>query len=621
MQDSPGRRGYAGESGQASQALFDGISSIASDGRATLFIADANNHRIRSVGPDGSIRTIAGAGACADDERTGDPLASSICAPSDVAADGSGNVYFVERGRILRIGSDGVLSPFGSFAKLASGLAVDGAGNLYATDADTMLVHKIDPVGNAVVLAGEPDSGDGGRAYGYSGDGPAAKAKFAFPDGVAIDTTGNAFIADSGNHRIRRIDTHGFVTTIAGSDPAAGDRGPAGSAFLFAPSDVAVDRGGTVFIADTLNGRIRRVSPNRLLDTVAGSGSSGGRISDSALVTGRIGRNARDFRIDLSRGARLAIDAKGDLLFTDERGNQLDTSKTTAIFGLSSSTITEAIETPAAFAGGIARGLAGELYVSDTSKHRILRIGPDRTITTYAGTGVPGFSGDGGPATGAQLQSPMGLSVDGGGNLLIADFGRIRKVSADGTISTVANEHVNDLAHDRFGNLYAASSRSIHVLPNGGSLLRVAGREGGQGTGEGGPATDARIGDARGIAVSEEGDVYYADAGLHLVRRLTRNTPQSLTIVSGNEQSVALSAVLAQPLVVRVNGRTGSPVPGATVHFTSPDRGILLPASAVTNAQGLVTVRATAGARAGEFRVSAAVTGVPAVEFVVRVGQ
>jgi hypothetical protein len=259
------------------------------------------------------------------------------------------------------------------------------------------------------------------------------------------------------------------------------------------------------------------------------------------------------------------------------------------------------------------------LYVSDTLGHRVIRIGSDGAVATVAGTGTPGYSGDGGQAILARLQSPGALCVTQYGEIFVAEFGRIRRIGRDGNISTVLHEHANGLALDRLGRLYVSSNRFVYLLLAPGQPVRIAGRDGATGSSDGVVALNARIGEARGLAVGPEGDILVADAADHRVRRLTRNIPSGLTVVSGQDQAAASGEQFESPVVIRVNGRAGLPVPGVTLRFTSADRGIAISSSAVTNAQGQVSVRPRAGTLTGDFMVQVNSPGLTAVGVRLRV--
>ena len=224
----------------------------------------------------------------------------------------------------------------------------------------------------------------GNGVQGYSGDGGAAtNASLSYPSGVAVDASGNLFIADYYNNRIRQVDSSGLITTVAGNGTAAysGDGGPATNASLSYPSDLALDANGNLFIADTQNSVIRQVDTNGLITTVAGNGTA------AYSGDGGVATNA-----SLSYPSGVAVDASGDL------------------------------------------------FIADRNNHCIRQVDTNGLITTVAGDGAQGYSGDGAAATNANLSYPSGVAVDASGNLLIADTGNqcIRQVDTNGLITTVA---------------------------------------------------------------------------------------------------------------------------------------------------------------------------------------
>jgi uncharacterized protein (TIGR03437 family) len=317
--------------------------------------------------------------------------------PEGVAVDGAGNLFIADSSnhRIRQVSPNGIITtaagngaagfsgdggPAGS-AQLNGpiGVAVDGTGNLFILDSTNNRVRKVFSNGIIATVAGN-------GTHGFSGDGgPATSAALGGFNcnracgGVAVDGAGNLFIADSGNHRIRKISASGIISTVAGNGVAdfSGDGGPATDAQLSYPVGVTVDGAGNLFIAEY--GRVRKVSSSGIITTVAG----GGQLADSS-ADGGAATNAA-----LSAPYALAVDAGGNLFIADPGWNF--------------------------FTGGEVG--------SDPADHRIRRVSSDGIITTVAGNGTGGFSGNRGPASSAQLNGPMGVAVDGAGNVYVAEGG------------------------------------------------------------------------------------------------------------------------------------------------------------------------------------------------------
>jgi sugar lactone lactonase YvrE len=277
---------------------------------------------------------------------------------------------------------------------------------------------------------------------GFSGDGgPAALAMLQNPYAPAIDAAGNIYVPDQDNNRIRRISSNGVITTVAGTGVQgfSGDGGPATAAMLARPSAVAIGPGGTLYIVDTFNMRVRQVGPDGIIRTIAGTGDHGwDPKQDGGPAT----------KAALWYPSGIAIDPVGNVLIADY-GNDL--IRRVGVNGI--------ITTVAGRAGyggwgdgkpatqamldkpfSVALDRQGRIYIADSFDQRIRRIGLDRVIETIAGTGVPGYSGDGGKAIAATLREPRGVAVDAAGNVYITDAGnnRIRKIDTAGIITTVA---------------------------------------------------------------------------------------------------------------------------------------------------------------------------------------
>ena len=312
-------------------------------------------------------------------------------------------------------------------AKLAwpNDVTVDGAGNLYIADSINRRIRRVDSSGTISTIAGT-------GVEGYSGDGgPALDAELSYPASLVVDAEGNLFIAEYFENRIRRVDSSDIITTIAGTGERgfSGDGGPAVQAQLAYPRGVAVAVDGNLFIADSGNRRVRKVDPSGNISTFPR-----GYSSDGVTLSGN--------------PAGVAVDAAGNLFFSDTTKSNIhrvDPSGTiTQIAGIWRGGFSGdgglAIKAQLRGPSDVAVDAAGNLFIADEYNYRIRRVDSSGIITTIAGTGVRGFSGDGGPAVQAQLAGPRGVAVDTAGNLYIADHGnhRIRKVDPSGTITTIA---------------------------------------------------------------------------------------------------------------------------------------------------------------------------------------
>jgi uncharacterized protein (TIGR03437 family) len=357
----------------------------------------------------------------------------------------------------------------------------------YVLTGSSMLVR---PGVGPIVPGGTITTVAGNGNQGFLGDGGlATAASLYYPHGVATDASGNLFIADTYSERIRKVLADGIITTVAGNGNQgfSGDGGQATSASLDLPFGVTVDASGNLFIADTFNNRIRRVSTSGIITTIAGNGNQGFS-GDGGLATLA--------SLSLPRG--ISVDASGNL------------------------------------------------FIGDQLNNRIRKVSTSGIITTVAGNGSQGFSGDGGPAISAELSAPWGVTVDASGNLFIADANneRIREVLASGIIKTVAGNGSQgfsgdggpaisaefngslgiDIALDGSGNLFITDglNNRIREVSTSGTITTVAG--GGDpsvGVGDGGPATSASLSDPYGVAVDGSGNLFIGDYGDNRVREVT----------------------------------------------------------------------------------------------------
>jgi uncharacterized protein (TIGR03437 family) len=311
-------------------------------------------------------------------------------------------------------------------------IAVDAAGNLYAADVTQAVVYKVDRFGGTTVVAGNGTAG-------YSGDGAlATAAQLRQPSGVAVGSDGTIYIAEYGNHRIRKVAPNGIITTIAGTGTAgfAGDGGPATAARIYAPLSIIIDPAGNLYFSDIGNYRVRKITPAGVISTIAGTGRSCRPASgDGGPAT------SAD-----SCPAYLSLGPDGNLYFTDQGDLRFYGNPRVRRVSLTTGIITTvAGGDTAGFSGdggpatsALMRGIAGvgvdsggNIFISDYSNARIRKVNLSGTITTYAGTGISGSAGDGGDAVKAQVNGPCGIVFDSAGNLYFADRlnHKIRRIS------------------------------------------------------------------------------------------------------------------------------------------------------------------------------------------------
>lgn len=383
---------------------------------------------------------------------------------------------------------------------------------------------------------------------GFPADGPATQANLAFPHspggnvaGITSDKSGNIYFSVQDPYNlVFRLDASGNLTRVAGSGIRGfdGDGGPAISARLFNPSGLAVDDAGDIYIADEGNDRIRKVA-NRIITTVAGGAS----ISDLKILAFD---HIPAIGASLARPGGVAVDSQGTIYVADTDYNRviaISSGIVTTIAGNGSGGFSgdggPAISAELSYPTGVALDSVGNLYIADEGNSRIRKVSPLGTITTVVGTGAAGNSGDGGPAISAQLTSPHGVAFDSPGHMYIADIdGGIRMVSA-GIITTVLNEFQADdpvgVTLNASGDLYVAEYAPSQVVKfSGGVLTTVAG--GGEAPGSEGPAAGIAIDGPRGVAVDANGNVYIAVSADNIVVEVSNGVSK---VVAGNGVSAS----------------------------------------------------------------------------------
>ena len=363
-------------------------------------------------------------------------------------------------------------------------------GNVYVADYFNHRVRKIDATGTIATIAGTGERG-------YAGDGgPAADAQLASPNGLLVDLAGNVYISDSGNARIRKIDSSGMIETIAGpGEPGIlGNDGPAVKARLGYPRGLAMDASGNLLIAESAHDIVRRISPSGTITPFAGTGEPFDRRNGGAASAAQFG-----YPDDV------AADATGNVYVLDSNQvRRIDPSGMIAAIagtgeyghsGDGGPAIAADLQNPTE----MGMDVAGNLYLAERFGHRVRKIDVAGTITTIAGTGERGYSGDGGPATKAQVDSPRSIAVDSVGNVYVADQNnhRVRRIDTSGVITTYVGTGIRDRTSE-FG--YVASTgdgQSDYHWDPGGTA----------------PADRARLTSPYELAVDTNNILYVFDSG------------------------------------------------------------------------------------------------------------
>jgi predicted phage tail protein/sugar lactone lactonase YvrE len=542
-----GTAGFGGDGGAATAAQLNDPEDVTTDPAGNLYIADNQNHRVRRVSTGGTITTFAGNGIEGYAGDNGAATSARLNDPTGVAYNTASGVLYIsdtDNNRIRQVSSGGTITTYTGTGTAGD---VDhpqltkcqinsperisyGSGGLFIVDTDNSKIKFVNSAGAMSTVAGN-------GATGFTGDGgPSTAASFDEPAGVAPGTSGSFpfFVADRDNHRIRRV-VAGTITTFAGKDHYGGDGGPGVDAALNRPFGVSVDASGNLLIADTYNHRVRRLSGGTVT-TIAGTGTPGFSGDGGSALSANL-FFPYDVASDLAGNVYVA-DTQNDRVRRITPAGNISTvagNGTPGFSGDGGAATAAQLDFPI----GLDVDAAGNLFIADLGNNRVRRVTPGGTISTVAGSATSGFCGDGGPATAACLDDPTDVEVDASGNLYISVYSshRVRKVSA-GIIRTVAGNGsvVNSgdggpatsaglaapvgVAVDGAGNIFiaASSGNRIRKVDLAGDISTVAGSGTFGFSGDGGPAILGEMSFPARVALDAEGNFYVADTFNNRIR-------------------------------------------------------------------------------------------------------
>ena len=539
-----GKLPYGGDGRNAATVDLFKPGRLAYDGSGNLYFAESYYNRVFRVAATGTLSTAVGNGQTGFSGDKGPATAAALESPEGIAADAAGNLYIGVGGRICKVTGDGSIRViagtgdrgYSGDGKLAvsatfdtpAAIALNASGTvLYFSDETHNVVRKIGADGIITTVAGT-------GSPGYSNDGqPGNTAQLNGPEGLAVDSDGNLYVADRLNNRIRKVRPDGTISTFAGTSVggASGDGVNPTLGSLLQPTDVVVDPDNNVYISDTSDGLLKMV------DRTTGLMYN---LSRKMVSVGQLAYNP----------------AAGWLAATDFLQHAIFSVSVTA-GSVSQTPIAGTIHATAIGDNGPASGAVfldpwgvavdgkGNVYVADFGDQRVRRIGSDLTITTAAGTGVFGSTADGAQATAAQVAQPGGMAVDASGNVYFTSACRVRAIRSNGNIDTVAGSggtcgYFGDnvlpsaaqlyfpwgLAVDSAHNLLYISdtynNRIRRVDLTRSMIATVAGNgQTGYAGGNGTDALSASMDFPVGIAVDSKGNVYFADKNNHRVRKIT----------------------------------------------------------------------------------------------------
>jgi sugar lactone lactonase YvrE len=602
---------YVGDGGPAAAAGVPSPMAVAVDPVGNVYVSDINrvtgsNGHVRKISLDGKIATLAG-GPTNVFPATGMPAISAGLSPTGIAVDGAGNLYIADSasGLLLRVGPDGIITVLGlrkgvnagrggfscvpggdggpvSAANVCylNGLAVDGAGNLYLTDGN--LIREVTTDGIIQTLAGTGNLSN-------VADGIPAISSYLQPFSVAVDSTGNLYVAEAVRNDVRRTLPDKTITTVVANNVFGftGDGGPATLATISSPGGLALDRAGNLYVADTGNIRVRKVAPDGTITTIAGNGTYGAA-GDGGPATMAQLRYPQKVSVDDSNNVYILDDVYVHKVTTDGLIHIIEgctgaCAATALSFNLPNSLSMDA---------------AHNLYVSQID--RIWKIDPAGVMTILIANNDPGFGGDGGVPSANQPFHVSGFAVDPTGGFYVSGTGNagpplIYRIPPGGPIKQIATfpqiQLPTGMRVDAAGNLYVADYSGVLKISPAGTITKIAGVNPAVAgfSGDGGLATSAQLNmvylnGSGDVAVDAGGNVYVTDVLNYRVRKISpsRDTRSfSLPAAGGHYETTSLTnaSLDAGYGILQPNG--GSVTPYGVAVFSYRPNGVLISETAV----------------------------------------
>jgi uncharacterized protein (TIGR03437 family) len=545
----------------ATQVALNIITGVALDSAGNLYFSEGN--RVRKVTADGIINTYAGAGSCGSSGDNGAAIAATLCQPLGLAFDAQGNLYVADgdvitvKSRLRKITPNGIITtvagggtvfpvdgaaPLNLDLSYASGVAVDASGAIYVFAPFGVFLIKIS--GNNVTLVTST------VAKSFADNIPARNAYLVGArtydnSGIAFDAAGNLYAADSRDGRLCKIDKQGLLTTVAGNGTYGfgGDGGPALGANLQGPSNMTQVPNGTIYFLDTLNARVRAISPTGIITSVLSTDNYPPLGVVEALYGLTSDPSGNLYVLLAHRLLELTPDGNIQVLL-----NQAGLVTDTGDGGL-------ATQAGVVFAGGLTRDVAGNLYVSDQTAARIRKITTDGKIHTIAGTGSAGKSPDGAVAAISPITAPASLLADNLGGIYFEEApvpfvpgqSVLRYITPDGHLKSIAGtgnggfsgdggpatraglfmQVRTGLAFDKRGNLLLSDglNNRVRMINSSGIITTFAGNGNDDNAGDGGLATNASLLVPRGLLVDPNGNVFISDIAANRIREVLAAPP------------------------------------------------------------------------------------------------